>query len=389
MPLQHPAGRERFGQPRFAWIALGAVVFIVYGSLYPFAFRPFPGDPLRALLATWGARASRGDLAGNVALYVPLGFFVSLAARRLGFAGRSALAAASGTALSIAVELAQLWTSGRQSALSDVIANAAGALFGGVAGAAMWRRGNTRRFAIGGFPLYPALVAACWLGHRLFPFVPTLDLHKYWHAVRPLVAAPAPAPAAVLRHAAAWLAVALLLEAIAGARRGTWALLALVPGVLGARVLIAGVTLSPGEVAGAGAAALLWTLWLSRAGRRELAIALLFTASIVVEALAPYRWSSQPHAFTWLPFDGFLRSSVASSVPSFLEKIFHYGALPWLWIRAGVHPAAAAVGAAVLVLGLRRAQMWLPGRSAEISDGLMVLLMAGLARFLGPAPRRD
>ena len=388
MPFDHPASRERSGQPRFAWIALGAAVFIIYGSLYPFAFRPFAGDPLRALLATWSARASRGDLAGNVVLYLPLGFFLSLAARRLGFAGRIALAAASGTALSIAIEIGQLWTSGRQSALSDVIANAAGAWLGGVAGAALWRRGNTRRFAIGGFPLYPAVVAACWLGHRLFPFVPTLDLHKYWHALRPLVVDPAPAPAAVLRHAAAWLAVALLLEAIAGARRGTWGLLALVPGVLGARVLIAGATLSAGEVAGAVAALLLWTLWLGRARRRELAIALLFTASIVMESLAPYRWSAQPHAFTWLPFGGFLRSSVASSVSSFLDKLFHYGALPWLWIGAGLRPGTAAAGAAALVLALRLAQMWIPGRSAEISDCLMVLLMAGLLRLLGEAPRR-
>ncbi len=57
---------------------------IVYGSLYPFDFRPNarPGDPIHTLLATWRLISNRGDVMANVVFYLPAGFFLWLAMRR-------------------------------------------------------------------------------------------------------------------------------------------------------------------------------------------------------------------------------------------------------------------------------------------------------------------
>ena len=65
------------------------------------------------------------DLVANVALFVPLGFFVSFAGR-----GRPFLA---GLALSFAVELVQQLLPGRSPSLLDVLTNGAGAWLGGLA----------------------------------------------------------------------------------------------------------------------------------------------------------------------------------------------------------------------------------------------------------------
>jgi VanZ family protein len=52
----------------------------------------------------------------------------------------------------------------------------------------------------------------------------------------------------------------------------------------------------------------------------------------------------------------------------------------WLLVRAGLsHGAAAALGAA-LVFGLRVTQIYLPGRSAEITDTILVLMLAGMMK---------
>lgn len=57
------------------------IAVIVYGSLYPFEFRPISGiEPAAlALLKSWKETPSRGDFIANVALYMPLGFFAVLA----------------------------------------------------------------------------------------------------------------------------------------------------------------------------------------------------------------------------------------------------------------------------------------------------------------------
>jgi hypothetical protein len=114
----------------------------------------------------------------------------------------------------------------------------------------------------------------------------------------------------------------------------------------------------------------------------------LFAGAVTIEALQPFQFSAVPHAFGWLPFGGYLQGSLEVNVRSFLEKMFTYGALTWLLARAGCRFMAAVGLSCGLVLCLRLSQVFLPGRSAEITDPIILLIMAGVMRSLRENPSR-
>jgi VanZ family protein len=379
---------------RYVLLAVAAATFIiVYGSLYPFAFSDRGGldAAVQGLLATWRTvRSSRGDLIANVLLYMPFGFFAALSVGRRGAFVPIAVAAAAGLVLSGAIEIAQFYDAGRDSQMTDVYANTGGALLGAIAAGIVARAG--RLPLIGEIERRPfvLLLLACWAGYRYYPYLPTIDLHKYWNALKPLVHAPELRPADLLRHTAIWLALAMMLEALLGATRSgrVFALFLVVALLL--RILVLDVALSPAETAGGALALVLWGAVVSRLSFRAGLVALLFAAAVAVQALEPFAFSSAARDFGWLPFRGFLTGSLEVNAMSFFEKSFLYGALLWLLIRAGWRLQVALPAAAVFVFALRYAQVYLPGRSAEIADVLILLLMGGLLALLPdhPAPGR-
>ncbi len=62
------------------WLLLAVLALIVYGSLYPFNFKPdaIEGGVLEAFRQLSWQRAGRGDRISNVLLYLPLGFCLFL-----------------------------------------------------------------------------------------------------------------------------------------------------------------------------------------------------------------------------------------------------------------------------------------------------------------------
>jgi hypothetical protein len=60
----------------------------------------------------------------------------------------------------------------------------------------------------------------------------------------------------------------------------------------------------------------------------------------------------------------------------------------WLLARAGLSIGVAAAVGVPLVLGLRRIQVYLPGRSAEITDAMLVLMFAGTMKLAELAEAR-
>jgi hypothetical protein len=232
-----------------------------------------------------------------------------------------------------------------------------------------------------------ALLVLCWLGYRLFPYVPVIDLHKYWHAVRPVLRVQSLPLLDLYRHTVIWLAVALLLEALFESPFHRWILALLVPAVWLARIVIGEIILSPAELAGGALAAAIWTGFIYRLRGRVGVIAILFTSTIALQALEPFRFSASARPFGWVPFRGFLQGSLAANTQSFLEKAFSYGTLVWLAVRAGWPWGLATLAGAALVLGLRLVQVYIPGRSAEITDTLILLMAAGVMRLFGELPK--
>jgi VanZ family protein len=284
------------------------------------------------------------------------------------------------------MELTQYYIVGRVSAADDVYANLIGTGLGAivgnfVGGHFLWLQ--IREIAAN---RVPALLLALWLAYRLYPYVPAIDLHKYWDALKPVVFHPRPTGYDLFCYTAIWLTVGSLIESIGGRRRG-WLLFPLfIAAVLSANVVIIGKALNAAEIGGAGTALAVWFLLAISVGARIrfAATALLFSAYIVAERLEPFQFSTYRRAFGWIPFYSFLYGSAEVNIMSFLEKAFLYGALIWLLDKSGLRTGVSTILVAIMLFAASWAETYLPGRSAEITDALMALLIGVIIAVVTP-----
>ncbi|HLW75688.1 MAG TPA: VanZ family protein, partial [Bryobacteraceae bacterium] len=116
--------------------------------------------------------------------------------------------------------------------------------------------------------------------------------------------------------------------------------------------------------------------------------AALVAALVIFDALRPFQFHASAREFGWMPFAGFIDGPRQNGVRVFFEKAFLYGALTWLAARAGMRLGTAAMLGVALEFGLRYTEIYLPGRSAEITDALMVAMLAGLQGLLREPPSR-
>ncbi|MCB1849209.1 MAG: VanZ family protein [Gammaproteobacteria bacterium] len=134
----HPPASEGSSRGAVALLALGYLVFVIYGSLVPLDYR---GMPLEEALGRFRGIpfldlgiGSRADWVANLLLFIPLGFLWlgTLWPQRRGIiriaAALSVLTAA--TALSIAIEFTQLYFPPRTVSQNDILAEVLGAVVG-------------------------------------------------------------------------------------------------------------------------------------------------------------------------------------------------------------------------------------------------------------------
>lgn len=381
----------------FGWV-MAVAVLVGYGSLYPFDFSERTlADAFRAWVGARMERPSRGDLAANLLLYAPLGAVISAyltpAARRW----RALAALLAGLVLSFALETLQWLSPSRVASIADIAANTSGAGLGAIA----WEILRSRSSELG-LPqenLAPGAgvgiaLAAAWLLARSAPWVPTIDMQKYRSALAPLWHGMGLDGFGVVRHFGAWLVLALALRH--GLRSGKperGMLASLMALVLAAQILIVGRALRWAEPAGMGLALLVAASAGSIVERRAAAwTAGLVCAVVLVTGLQPFAFVPEPQRFVWIPFHGALSGNPELALASMLEKIFFAAALLWLLMLAGVNHRGATLGALALFAGVELAQRWLPGRTPEITDPLLVVLlslaMARVGRHAGRSPRR-
>ena len=362
---------------RYALVAT-VMVAIVYGSLYPFEFRDsgsFAADILH-LAGTWKqGPQSRGDFLANLLLYMPLGLTIALAFGRSG-TRTLVIATACGAVVSLAIELAQFYDASRVSTLSDFYLNVAstlaGAMIGRLAGADLgglsWPSGSS--------PAFARLLLLAWVGWRLYPYVPTIDLHKYWHSVKPLFTADV-AVYGILRYAVLWLSAGFLLQTGLGPKRLLRLLLPAMLCFFAAKILIVGQVLSLPELLGAALAVFLAPLLLQRHARIGVpCLAALLTVLVILARVLPWHIGAQQKAFQWVPFYSFLHGgSLQVNVISFAEKFYLYGAVLLLLVTAGMKLRTAIILECAILLATSALQVFMVGRSAEISDAFLALVL--------------
>ncbi|MDE2598520.1 MAG: VanZ family protein [Rhodocyclaceae bacterium] len=371
------------------WLLTVAVIY--YGSLYPFQLRPLehPDQAVAYLLTTVDQWDRPGDLISNVLLYIPCGLFGMLALRRLCSVGIAIVAATVvGTLISGSVELLQFYAGYRNPTFGDIYANAIGSLIGALAGLA-----GSSRFHPGWLaPLvkHPrsGLLLVLWLGGRLYPYAPTIDLHKYWHALKPLIVSPSLPPLELFRYSVMWLFIAALIQSCYGALRWRSALLLFALAFFAAKVLITDNVIKPADIVGFVLAFALWLVFFAPLHLRYLMLAVPFLALLAVTLLAPFSFSDEAlRGYGWIPFKSLMNGSIGVNVQSFCEKTALYGGMIWLLARGGFSFAVATLLTASALSVASYLQIFLPGRSAEITDVVICLLMGVVfAALPRPAP---
>jgi VanZ family protein len=128
--------------------------------------------------------------------------------------------------------------------------------------------------------------------------------------------------------------------------------------------------------------------------RRAGLLALLLASVIVLQGLKPFELLAQPHSFSWVPFMNSLSDSLEVNYSILLEKCFWYFSLVWLLTRQGTGILLATGLTTLLVALIEMAQLWLPERSAEITDpilafgaGIIVALLSRPSALRPAAPR--
>jgi VanZ family protein len=104
---------------------------------------------------------------------------------------------------------------------------------------------------------------------------------------------------------------------------------------------------------------------------------------LAVEELRPFQFQSPAGPFSWIPFEGWFRGSPESYFGIIAAKLFLYTAVIWVMRRSGARMLWAFLAPAAILAAGEFAQRYLPGRTPEITD--LVLLAAGVILLRGTA----
>lgn len=367
------------------------VLGIVYGSLYPFNFNaPDSWNVLSdEFLATLFSKTTRGDLLGNIALFVPLGVIARIImpsrARVVDFMLHGGLA----LFVAVAVQVLQLALPSRDPALQDAAWNMLGWVIGLGLARLITRIKPIEQKTIGQQDwLVPIGLMMCWLAYDLFPYIPTIDFQQYKDALKPLLLNPIFRIDSFLTRLAAWLVFASLMHYVWGAKTTSRLFPLISLGSLPLKIIIFSNSLNVHAVAAVLVANLIWAI----IGKRERLpygkLALLVITSIIIAGILPLDYDLR-HAgsFYFVPFAGALKGSMLVNFLAVISKVYLFGGLFWLVVQGASSLGAAIVMTSLMVLMVEIIQMFSRHHTAEITDVLVVILVGSIIRTLQPSRR--
>lgn len=322
------------------------------------------------------------DVVINIALYVPVGMSAYFVFRRShNIWPGLLLPVLFGAVVSMSVELLQLFIPERHCSSLDVVTNVIGSVLGVIAALLFQELSDDTEIPRG--PLFARIpdgialaLLFCAAAYQMSPFFPIMGRTVLRGKLAMFFHLPLFAPVSLLSAAALWFVCGLLLQAanLEPARR--WLGIALI--VIPCQIAIISRQPAPSDLAGAITGFLLFATLapaIVRIPQATSKVAGLFLLLLVIRGLSPFHFSREAHYFTWIPFGGFLKMDWQQGMIVILEKLFYYGTAIWL-LRAAGSRLAVATGILVGVLGMIEvAQIWIPGRTAELSDPIIAILL--------------
>lgn len=359
----------------FLWLASLAVVVLL--SIWPFNFdfSVVDGEAWTALANSWGWHTSRGDILGNVVLFIPVGVLGMFALRKVPFLNRMLLVVGISFVVAAGVQVLQVAIPDRSATMVDVTWNMVGLLPGLALVVIPWQPIVAKLRLPTDVYLLPLMIVGVWVAYRLAPYLPSVDFQLIKDNLKPLLVTPSFNPVDIFSNMAAWLAVAFLLKAADREQRLDRYVPLLMAGVFSAEVIIAqGGGVSMPNILGAALALVVWFGGLRRFPKAAHALSIIMVAALVLDGLSPFAFAGPARSFGWMPFSGLLGGSMALNVFAIVEKTFFFAAASFaLWQAVGKWTWAAGIIAPVVLL-VEVLQTFQPGRSAEITDPLLVVL---------------
>lgn len=384
------AAAARGGSRRaLRWLHLTVLALATHGSLYPWHLT-WPADGMglawQRLLAPAPLWSGLGDVAGNIALFVPIGvlMLLDLEGLRLAAPARAAAMLALGTLFALLLQVAQMVVPERDPRLSDVVWNAAGLGIGALLLPVL--RALRPAGTVAAARRVPLALVVLWLTIEWWPLLPTIDWQHVKDALKPLLLDPQWNPWSFTEAALGVLAVAHLLRGLRGA--AVWLLLLVAAAAVG-KLFVDGQALSlsrgAGFVAGLLMAAASWRLEAERATQ---VLVLAALAWLTADELRPFVPAEAPGAFHAFPFVALLVGSMSANTLALLAMGFWLGLVMWLARTLGARLGALAVGIALWIGLLELAQTWLPGRVADITPALLTFVWLLVLNALPDPPGR-
>jgi VanZ family protein len=321
------------------------------------------------------------DTIVNVALYIPLGFAAHLVFRNsrlpgFGIYGPVLL----GLLLSTAMELIQLLEPTRTTSIADLITNVIGSALGVMAGLlfealalrelvpAIDRKSVKNSVGDRG----ALLLAFCWIAWLIFPLFPVVGLYEPSRRLMFFVHSRVLDPVQLVSGAASWFAAGLLINAAGKRMSRVWFPLTLL--AIPAQFFIVGRQPMSSFLLGAITGVILFAVF-HRSLAPTMAEAWVFLAVILFRGLSPFHFAAESAEFGWIPFGATLEGDWQSAVRVLIEKLFYYGTAIWLLRAAGVRLVNSVIVVAAVLSSIEIAQIHLPGRTPEITDPILAVLI--------------
>lgn len=358
------------------WIAF--IVLATLGSIYPFNFQPVELDALRisTFLQTCCRMLGRGDILGNVLLFVPVGFTGILARRpNISIISHLIFVCVVATSVALVLQFLQFYLPSRDENLQDVVWNLVGTGCG-VALASLIHvstassDGRTTNAAI-----VPLTLVGTWLIYRLIPFVPSLDFQLIKDSIKPVLSLQI-LPVSIIHDVTAWSIVAYLLKEVQVGRSLDGYFPAVMMAVFCLEVLIIDNQINFSNVVGGFLAVLLWWGVLRHFRWQKGVLVTLLLFSLAVSGLSPFDIRMQAVPFHWIPFQGFLGGSMYLNTQSAAEKVFMYGSLVYLLWQQNTNIVWSIVASFSFVTIIEIAQTILVGHTPELTDPLLLVFAA-------------
>jgi len=362
-------------------ILIGISLLIIYGSFYPFDFDfgTVSAIKLSKALSFNPFATSRGDILGNVALFIPFGLAGIFSIDRPNrITLKLIMLIVGGLFLAAAVQVGQLFTPGRVPTTIDVFWNAVGMAIGGVTAALPQVRNLVSARVHSEGTNVPFFLSVIWIAYRLMPFVPTIGFQEIKDSVKPLIFDHQLSFYWLYQHIVTWLVFFHFLSVSPSTRRYISYLPGLVLLVLGAQLFIVSNTVTLKEVLGSGLGLVVW--FTVRRMLRPGMLACLLLLAIYPEPFYPFEILSHPRSFNWIPFTGFLTGAMETNALSLLKKLYLYGSLIWLLCEVGFGRLGAMFSVAGALALSEALQIFVASSTPESTDPIMAIII-GMGLF--------